>query len=160
MGEGKSGKPERSINFKYMIFILLVTFCFLIAIFVVSFRTMRAFSLEMTEDVAVTILDSAENRIRGLFEDLEALSKSLAGSRAVKSADPAGMRDLFVSTVLAWQRYLRAIYLGTSDGRMYEWGHGREFKDHTPTFPPGYDPRIRPWYESAMKSDGFSVSAP
>jgi signal transduction histidine kinase len=70
------------------------------------------------------------------------------------------MRDLFIATVMGWKRYIRAVYLGTADGRMYEWGHGPEFVDHVPTFPPGYDPRRRPWYKSALESEGFSISPP
>jgi len=52
------------------------------------------------------------------------------------------------------------LYLGTADGRMYEWGVGAEFVDYAPSFPPDYDPRVRPWYRSALEKDDFSISAP
>ncbi|OHE71767.1 MAG: hypothetical protein A2413_04165 [Treponema sp. RIFOXYC1_FULL_61_9] len=158
--ERKIGKRGWSINFKFMMLILLATVCFLAAIYLISFGMLRDFSLQTSEDVALTILDGTDSRIRNLFEDYEALARGLASTRAVKTADPGQMRDLFVSTVMAWKRYLRAIYLGTADGRMYEWGHGKEFTDNTPSFPPGYDPRARPWYASALKAEGFGISPP
>ena len=123
--ERKIGKRGWSINFKFMMLILLATVCFLAAIYLISFGMLRDFSLQTSEDVALTILDGTDSRIRNLFEDYEALARGLASTRAVKTADPGQMRDLFVSTVMAWKRYLRAIYLGTADGRMYEWGHGK-----------------------------------
>jgi len=126
----------------------------------ISFNILRDFSLETAEEVAVTILDGTDNRIQSLFGNFEALAIGLAGTRAVTDVRVGDMRDLFVSSVLAWKRYIRAIYLGTADGRMYEWCHGQEFVDYTPTFPPGYDPRQRPWYQAALGADGFSVSPP
>ncbi|MCK5199035.1 MAG: hypothetical protein KAR21_11825, partial [Spirochaetales bacterium] len=56
--------------------------------------------------------------------------------------------------------YLRAIYLGTSEGKMYEWGVGEGFIDNSPTFPEGYDPRVRPWYKAALHAKGFAISEP
>jgi len=91
---------------------------------------------------------------------MEALSRSLSYTQAVLSIDPKGMRDLFIASVLSRKRYLRAVYLGTEDGRMFEWGVGPEFIDYTPTFPPGYDPRKRPWYRTALEKNGFAVSEP
>jgi len=138
----------------------MATVLFLVTIYLISFRMLRVFSLETAEEVAFTILDGTDNRIRSLFGSFEALAVGLAGTRAVTEVRAADMRDLFISSVLAWKRYIRAIYLGTADGRMYEWGHGLEFVDYTPTFPPGYDPRQRPWYQAALAADGFSVSPP
>lgn len=156
--------PARSIRWgidrKFRLFILLAAVGFLIAIFLISHRMMRDFSLQSANEFAETILDQTDKRINGLFDSFEALARGLADTRAVRTADPDGMRDLFVATVMAWRRYIRAIYLGTEDGQMYEWGHGPEFVDHKPTFPPGYDPRRRPWYKAALESEGFSISPP
>jgi signal transduction histidine kinase len=156
-----SGGVRRwGINIKFMLFILLAAVCFLVAIFFISRRMLRDFSLQAADELAETILERTDKQINQIFDNFESLSRGLAGTRAVKSADPEGMRDLFIATVLGWKRYIRAIYLGTADGRMYEWGHGPEFADHVPTFPPGYDPRQRPWYKSALESEGFTISPP
>lgn len=148
------------INVKFTFLILLATVFFLIATYYVNYRTMRTFALQTAEEAAFTILDGTDNRIRSLFVNFESLTRSLASTRAVKTANQEDMRDLFISSVLAWKQYTRAIYLGTVEGKMYEWGHGLEFKNHMPTFPPDYDPRLRPWYASALKAEGFAVSPP
>lgn len=121
---------------------------------------LRNFSLQAAEEIAGVILEGTDARVRDFFDQMEALSRGLAGTRAVQNIDPEDMRDLFIASVLPRTRYLRAIYLGTEDGRMYEWGVGPEFIDYTPTFPPGYDPRVRPWYITALEKKGFAVSEP
>ncbi|MBP7495264.1 MAG: HAMP domain-containing protein [Spirochaetales bacterium] len=151
---------ELRINTKFTLFILLVTISFLAAIFLISRDMLQTFSLQMAEELTGVILESTDARVRGFFEQMEALALSLAGTRTVLRIDPSGMRDLFISSVLPHRRYLRSIYLGTEDGRMFEWGVGPEFVDYTPTFPPGYDPRKRPWYQTALEKGAFSVSEP
>ncbi|OHE60150.1 MAG: hypothetical protein A2Z99_21555 [Treponema sp. GWB1_62_6] len=148
------------INTKFTFLILFVTVSFLVATYFISFGMMRTFSLQTAEEVALSILDGTDSRIRSQFVNFESLARSLAATRAVKTANPVEMRDLFLSSVLAWNQYIRAIYLGTAEGKMIEWGHGPEFIDNAPTFPPDYDPRVRPWYRSAMKTEGFGVSPP
>lgn len=160
METGGSGLIGRSINFKFTALVLGVTFFFLIAVFSISSRVMRSFALNTAEEVALTVLEGTESRILVLFEGLESMSRSLAATQAVIQVDEPEMRDLFIASMLAWQRYLRAIYLGTEDGAMYEWGHGEEFTNFEPAFPAGYDPRQRPWYATALKNEGFSVSPP
>jgi len=153
-------RREWSINKKFTLFILMATVSFLVLIYLISYEMLRSFSQDTAEEVAITILDGTDSRIRSLFQDFESLALGLAGTRAVKSADPEGMKELFISSVLAWKHYIRAIYLGTAEGDMYEWGHGAEFVDYTPSFPPGYDPRQRPWYREALENEGFGISPP
>ena len=160
MGSPGSGTSGRSVTFKYTVFVLLATVCFLSAIYFISFGMMRGFALRTGEETALSVLEGTDTRIGSLFENFESLARSLAGTSSVKNADSEGMRDLFVSTVLGWKRYIRAIYLGTADGVMHEWGLGKGFDDYAAMVPPGYDPRQRPWYRFAMESDAFAVSPP
>ncbi len=155
----KSWKHLR-INTKFTLAILLVTLSFLCAIFLISRDMLKNFSIQTAEEVASVILEGTDARVKDFFDQMEALSRSLAYTQAVQGIDPKGMRDLFIASVLSRKRYLRAIYLGTEDGRMFEWGVGPEFIDYTPTFPPGYDPRKRPWYQTALEKNGFAVSEP
>ncbi len=152
-------KPLR-INTKFTLAIFLVTLSFLCAIFLISRDMLKNFSLQTAGEVASVILEGTDARVKDFFDQMEALSRSLAYTQAVQTIDPKGMRDLFIASVLSRKRYLRAIYLGTEDGRMFEWGVGPEFIDYTPTFPPGYDPRKRPWYRTALEKNGFAVSEP
>lgn len=155
----KNGVALR-INTKYTLAILLVTLSFLGAIFFISRDMLHAFSLQTAEEVASVILEGTDARVKDFFDQMEALSRSLSFTQAVQAIDPKGMRDLFIASVLSRKRYLRAVYVGTEDGRMFEWGVGLEFIDYTPTFPPGYDPRKRPWYQTALEKNGFAVSEP
>jgi methyl-accepting chemotaxis protein len=153
-------KPGWSINFRFTLLILLTTVLFFITIYFITFTIMRSYSLQNSEEIALTILDSTDSRLRNLFENFESLAIGLASTNAVRNTDIPIMRDLFVSSVLAWKRYIRAIYLGTAQGKMYEWGFGAEFVNFSPTFPLGYDPRTRPWYKLGESKAGFSVSPP
>ncbi|MBL8968704.1 MAG: HAMP domain-containing protein [Spirochaetaceae bacterium] len=133
---------------------------FLLVAFFASARLLRAYALRTADALASTVLDQTDKRLEQFFKDMEFLALGLAGSRPVREADPEAMRDLFLSTVRARRAYLRAVYLGTADGRMFEWGEGAGFVDNKPSFHAGYDPRLRPWYQAAVSERGFSISAP
>ena len=78
----------------------------------------------------------------------------------VYEVEPRRLKELILATVRSRRSYMRAIYLGTEDGEMYEWGYGEGFVDNEPSFPPDYDPRTRPWYETAVEANGFAVTDP
>ncbi|MCX7023933.1 MAG: cache domain-containing protein [Spirochaetes bacterium] len=148
------------IGGKFIFFISFSVVVFMAATFAISQDVLRKYALKTADELATTILDQTDKRIGEFFREMEYLAKGLAATQVVRSVDADGMRDLFVSTVAARTRYLRAIYLGTVDGRMFEWGEGRGFVDHAPSFPAGYDPRVRPWYLDAVAKDAFSISPP
>lgn len=148
------------ISTKFNLFIILTVVLFLTVVFLAGFTLLHRYSLEDAGVLASTILDETSTKISRFFSEMEHLARGLAGYRAVYEVDTAHMRDLFISTVLPRREYLRAIYLGTEDGRMYEWGYGEGFDDHTPTLPPGYDPRVRPWYRTGMRHGDFTISDP
>ncbi len=148
------------ISHKYIFLVSAAVAVFMVAAFLITRSMLEDYALQSADDTAGIILDQTDKRLAAFFGDLEALARSLSGTKPVMDANPAGMRDLFIASVLARSTYLRAIYLGTADGKMHEWGVGAEFIDHTPSFPPGYDPRVRPWYIAAVKKGDFSVSAP
>ncbi len=155
MTEGRWG-----IGQKFILFISLSVLVFLVAIFLITRDVLGDYALATADELAETILDQTDKRLGQFFEEMEHLARGLAGTRAVRSADEGAMGDLFVATVLPRSRYLRAVYLGTEDGRMFEWGVGKGFTDYRPSFPPGYDPRARPWYRTALERNGFAISDP
>lgn len=149
-----------SINVRFTLLILLATMFFFITAYLATFNRMQDFSLEQSEMVGHLILESTDTRLKSLFQNFESLTTALALTPVVFRSDKAGMRDLFISMVLGWKRYIRSIYLGTADGAMYEWGYGREFVNFLPPLPKDYDARERPWYRLALESDGFAVTRP
>lgn len=155
MKEGRWG-----ISQKFILFISLSVLVFLVGIFLITRNVLGDYALAAADELSETILDQTDKRLGQFFEEMEHLARGLAGTRAVLSADEEAMGDLFVATVLPRARYLRAIYLGTEDGRMFEWGTGKGFVDHRPSFPPGYDPRVRPWYRTAVEKGDFAISDP
>ncbi len=148
------------ISHKFILFVSAAVAVFMVSAFLITRNMLEDYALETAGRTATIILDQTDKRLAAFFGELEALSRGLAVTAIVRSADPAGMRDLFVASVLARRGYLRAVYLGTATGAMHEWGVGDEFVDFTPSFPAGYDPRTRPWYRSAVAKGDFSVSAP
>ncbi len=144
-------------------FIFLISASLLLfmgATYIISREVLRRSAFRTADELAFTILDQTEKRILQFFGDIESLARGLAATQAVRSVSVPDMRDLFLANVRARSRYLRAIYLGTAEGLMFEWGEGRGFVDNAPVFPAGYDPRVRPWYRTALRRDGFSISAP
>lgn len=148
------------IGEKFILFISISIVFFLAATFFISQRVFREYALRSADELALVILDQTDKRLAQFFREMQYVIRSLAGTRAVREVDPAGMRDLFLATVRSRSNHMRAAYLGTADGRMFEWGIGEGFVDNTPSFPPGYDPRQRPWYRLAADAGGFTVTAP
>lgn len=150
----------RTIQGKYTAVIIFTVTIFLSGMLAINYSLLRSHSLASAEETARIILNNADNQIDLLFESIEALTVSVARQTVVKEVDVSRMRELFISNILPRQDYIRALYLGTADGRMYEWGVGPGFVDHTPTFPDDYDPRKRPWYQTGLEADGYTLTVP
>lgn len=148
------------IRQKFLALVTASVALFMVTAFFITRAMLEEYALSAADDTAAVILDQTDRRLSSFFAELEALARGLAGTRIVSEVDEAGMRDLFLSTVLARKSFVRAVYLGCADGRMFEWGVGPEFRDNAPTFPAGYDPRVRPWYRSGVERGGFGVSEP
>lgn len=149
-----------SISHKFILLVSAAVAVFMVAAFILTRNVLEDYALETADGTAAIILDQTDKRLSSFFGEMEALARALGGTRVVKSANVDGMRDLFIASVLARSAYLRAIYLGTETGAMHEWGIGAEFVDHSPSFPPEYDPRVRPWYVDAVRNGDFTVSPP
>lgn len=151
---------KMGISAKFILFIALALAVFFIAFFSISFNIMRNYAFDNAEALAATILEETDKRINYFFDEKQALAVGLAAYSAVYTVDVERMKELFIAMVLARKEYLRAIYLGTEDGRMFEWGYGKGFVDYTPTLPEDYDPRKRPWYKAALEAGGYTISEP
>jgi len=145
---------------KLLLLIVFAIIIFMTTTSLLSGRILRQSALLTADEISYTLLDQTEKRIAQFFNEMKYLAKSLAATKAVQSISPPDMKDLFISIVMTRKSYLRGIYLGTADGRMYEWGVGKGFADNVPSFPAGYDPRQRPWYKTAVQQKEFSISAP
>jgi len=158
--EFASGRQPWGISLRFIALVSAAVAVFMITAFVVTRSMLEGYALRAADETTDIILDQTDKRLVAFFGELEALARSLAGTRIVQEVDVPAMRDLFIQSVLARSSYLRAVYLGTVEGGMHEWGVGAEFVDYTPSFPPDYDPRVRPWYQAARAKDGFTVSTP
>lgn len=156
---GPQGAPW-GISLRFIALVSAAVAAFMLTAFVVTRTMLEGYALRAADETAGLILDQTDKRLVAFFGELEALARSLAGTRPVQEVDVPAMRDLFIQAVLARSSYLRAVYLGTEEGAMHEWGVGAEFVDYAPSFAPGYDPRVRPWYRAARDRGGFTVSAP
>ena len=151
---------RKSIRYELSKYIVLSMFFFLAAVLIFSFQYLGRFFTEDAENDAMTILNDTDLKIDNFFEEIERISDSLVSYSAVYEVRIEEMKELFISNVLARKKYLRAVYLGTNDGEMYEWGYGEGFKDFTPSFPEGYNPVLRPWYRKGYEAGRHAVTDP
>ncbi len=149
-----------SVQAKFTLAISFTVILFFSILLLISFTTFKNYSIEKSKEYASTILYETDSKINLFFNDVEDLARSLSGYRAVYQVDEKDMRNIFISAVGARKEYIRAIYLGTKAGKLYEWGFGEGFVDNTPNFPPAYYPRKRPWYITGEKERSFTVSKP
>ncbi|HAK46251.1 MAG TPA: hypothetical protein DCO79_10090 [Spirochaeta sp.] len=149
-----------SIQGKSTFYIIIVVMLFLAALLLVNYLLLRDFSIEQAERTSSLILNSADSQLEISFNEIEALTSSLSSLRAVREVDIDDMSELFINNVLVRNDNVRALYLGTEDGGMFEWGVGEGFTDFTPVFPEGYDPRVRPWYQLAVEENTYGLTSP
>lgn len=150
----------RTVGGKYTVIIILIVTLVLTGMLAINYILLRSHSIMTAEETAEILIDHADRQIDLVFEGIEAVIESLSMQRSVREVDPVAMKDQFIAEVMARNDYVRAVYLGTSEGMMYEWGAGPGFVDHTPSFPEDYDPRERPWYEEALDAGGYTLTEP
>src|SRR6056297_27399 len=150
----------RSIKTRFILTIFATVFFFLAAMLIMSYSTLKQSALRNAEELSHTVLMQTDMRIDSFFEEVEDLAVSLSGYPSFYNVRPREMKPIILSTVNARSDHIRAIYLGTTDGKMYEWGIGEGFIDNSPILEPGYDPRERPWYTKATDSGEFIISEP
>lgn len=150
----------RSIKTKLTLGVISAVVILLAVLLIMSYTSLKNYSLNNALELSATILNDTDSKINRFFLEIDYLADSLKRNSSVYNVKLENMKELFISTVYARNEYLRAIYLGTNEGKMYEWGIGEGFINNAPTFPEGYDPRDRPWYKEALKTRGFAVSEP
>lgn len=151
---------SESIKTKFVLSISSTVVFFLLVLLFVSYSLLRDTALKNARDLSLTILTETDKQIDSFFGEIENLTRQMSGYPAFYEVRTGEMREITLSTVRARQEYLRAVYLGTVDGEMWEWGIGEGFVDNTPVFEPGYDPRKRPWYQQALKAGDFAITKP
>jgi methyl-accepting chemotaxis protein len=150
----------KTIQEKYTAVIILMVTLFLGILLGINYLLLRSYSLSNARETADILLYHTDREIDLVFEGIEATIDALSHQRSVMEVDVEQMRDQFLAHVLSRSDYVRAIYLGTASGEMYEWGVGPGFVDYEPSFPPDYDPRLRPWYQEAIFSGAYTLSRP
>ena len=125
-----------------------------------SYSLLKDTAVNNARELSQTILTETDKQINRFFTEIEHLTRSMTGFPAFYEVRVDEMRTIILSTVRARKEYLRAIYLGTTDGEMYEWGIGEGFVNNAPVFEPGYDPRQRPWYREALRAGDFTITKP
>ncbi len=145
---------------RYTAIIILIATLFLSLLVVINYILLRSHSLTSAQETSSMILSNADNQINNLFYSIETTVDALSMQKSIQEVNIDQMKDQFISHVLSKKDFVRAIYLGTVDGKMYEWGSGPGFIDYTPTFAPDYDPRERPWYKTALAADSYTLTEP
>lgn len=151
---------SESIKTKFILSISATVVFFLLVLLFMSYSLLKDSAADSARDLSQTILTETDKQIDSFFTEIEHLTRSMTGFPAFYEVRVDEMRTIILSTVRARSEYLRAIYLGTIDGEMHEWGIGEGMVNNMPVFEPGYDPRQRPWYREAVAADGFTITKP
>lgn len=149
-----------SIKTKLNLGIGIAVLFFLLLLLGISYGLQKDSALKNTEELTLALLESTDKQVDAFFGELESITRSIARFPSVRNVDVQRMREEFLASVATRRDMLRAIYLGTADGLMYEWGFGPGFVNNTPDFPPGYDPRKRPWYRTAVETGDYAITRP
>lgn len=150
----------RSIKTKLTLSVAGLLLFFTTLLVLLTYGLLREMARDHSASLSETVLEETDKHIDRFFEDMEELARSFREYPPVYEVDIPRMKELILATVGSRRSYMRAIYLGTETGEMYEWGYGEGFIDNEPSFPEGYDPRKRPWYRKAMEARSFAVSDP
>ncbi|MBN2861117.1 MAG: hypothetical protein JXK93_12695 [Sphaerochaetaceae bacterium] len=149
-----------SLQKRYTFIIIVLTMLSLSFLLFIDYLLLRSHSIERAKDTSMMVISNVDAQIDLLIGSLESTLTALSAYDSVQEVDTEDMKNQFLAHVQADEHIIRAIYLGTSEGEMYEWGVGEGFTDNTPSFAPGYDPRTRPWYQIGLASDTFTLSDP
>ncbi|NCB02253.1 MAG: hypothetical protein EOM67_08830 [Spirochaetia bacterium] len=149
-----------SLQKRYTAIIIGITTLFLTLLLLINFVLLRSHSITSAEQTSEMIIKNVNHQIDQLFFSIESTIDALSRQKSIQEVDITHMKDQFLSHVLSKESIVRAIYLGTEKGEMYEWGVGPGFIAYTPTFSDDYDPRIRPWYQKALEVDSFALTDP
>lgn len=150
----------KSIKVRFLLIIFVTVLAFLLLMLVMSYSTLKELALKSAEELSRTVIEQTDMRIDSFFEEIRRLALSVSGFPAFYHVRPNEMRPIVLSVVESRKDHLRSIYLGTDDGRMYEWGVGEGFVDNEAVLDPDYDPRSRPWYREAVDAEDFLISEP
>ncbi|MFW6360932.1 MAG: cache domain-containing protein [Spirochaetota bacterium] len=153
-------RSSESIKTKFVLSISGTVVFFLLVLLFMSYSLLKDSAVDNARELSQTILAETDKQVDSFFTEIEHLTRSMTGFPAFYEVRVDEMRTIILSTVRARSEYLRAIYLGTADGEMYEWGIGEGMVDNMPVFEPDYDPRKRPWYREAVEIDGFTITKP
>ncbi len=133
---------------------------FLLLLLAISYGLQKDSAIKSTEELTLALLKGTDKQVDAFFSELERITRSIAEFPSVRNVEVDRMRAEFLASVRSRRQMLRAVYLGTKDGAMHEWGYGPGFINNTPDFPPGYDPRTRPWYQAALESGTYGITRP
>ncbi len=151
--------------------VLLILLVFYSLIFIVIRRS-YIHTANQTTDI---VIEETESQIRHFFLDIERTTRWLAESSFIKKYDHKMMGEIFFSLAHSHSNYISSVYFGDKYGRFLQrgwssltfttnqgWAYSRiPYDPGVPgLLPATYDPRLRPWYHSAVSNQGFIFTAP
>jgi methyl-accepting chemotaxis protein len=150
----------KTVKVRLTVTVAAIVFFFAAVLIALTYGLMRDTAERNSAELADTVLEETDTHVTRFFRNMEEIARACAEHSAVYEIDLERFRELALTNVWARREYIRAIYLGTETGEMYEWGYGEGFVDNMPVFPEDYDPRVRPWYRHGIRVGDFAVTDP
>lgn len=134
----------KKLQTKFLVFIILPVLGIVIVTGVLSFLAARHILIdEMKKAAAIAVQQATDKLETGAWRGIQALLVLMAVEQTAK-LDDLQLKRLFEQ--VHRELPVEAVFMGFSDGRFVS-------SVDKEGMPQDYDPRKRPWYERALKSD-------
>jgi len=142
---------SESLSVKMIFIISLVLIVGMASLGYMVNRTVSNEITDLAKERNYGIALQLQGEVSGFFDRFASVAKLSADQRSVKEENLTEMKDYF-ETIIKDYPALNLMYLGTEDGGMHTYPEVDLGND--------FDPRERPWYNNALKSNEVVWTSP
>lgn len=131
----------KTLKNKFLVFILIPVFVTLLGLAIWNYWTARNLLLEEMRHASANYLWAQSDIVAGAFERIQTVNELLALQEMISQNTDAQRRRLLEALEQRMGKSVNAIFMGFPDG---------DYISSAGPAPPGYDPRLRPWFMAAL----------
>ena len=148
---GKKMKKRTSLKTQIVSLLVIAILVPLVIVAMYSNNTSKVNFKQVYDSTTKDNMDRVSESLTNMYKKYEESTNMLATDpnarnmiKDAKESEPWLMKSL--EAYLSNHKDVTSVYLGLNDGRMIQYP--------ADPIPPGYDPRVRPWYKDAIANDG------